>query len=140
MNYGVSSSKVEALKKKMSDLDIRETDIEEKFVRSSGRGGQKVNKSSTCVYLKHLPSGIYVKCQKERSQELNRFLGRRILVNKLESIKLGKLSEEKKRIAKIKRQKRKRSNRAKEKVLHDKSKRAQKKALRSFQPGFDDLI
>ncbi|NQT07378.1 MAG: peptide chain release factor-like protein, partial [Candidatus Omnitrophica bacterium] len=97
---------------------------------SSKKGGQKVNKTSTCVYLKHKPTGIEVKCQKERSQVLNRFLARRILVNKIESLVLGRESEERKRIEKIRRQKRKRSRRAKEKMLRYKKMRSEQKKLR----------
>ena len=126
----VTKAKQDALNQKMMTLGIKESDIEEKFVRSSGRGGQKVNKSSSCVYLKHKPSGIEVKCQRERSQAINRFLARRILVNKIEAKILGRLSEERKRIEKIRRQKRKRSKRAKEKIL--KQKREHKWAERIF--------
>jgi len=114
MIFAVSETKEKNLKKKMDKLEVYEKDLQEKFIRSGGKGGQNVNKTSTCVYLKHIPTGIEVKCQRERSQALNRFLARRILVNKIETIKLGKLSEEKKKIEKIKRQKRKRSKRARE--------------------------
>ncbi len=124
--------KEEALKAKMDALGIKETDLEEKFIRSSTKGGQKVNKSSTCVYLKYKPIGIEVKCQKERSQALNRFFARRILVNKIESLVLGKEAEEQKKIEKIRRQKRKRSRRAKEKILRYKKLRSEKKKLRRF--------
>jgi len=134
MNTSVREHKIKTLHAKMEKLGIREEDFIEKFIRSSGRGGQKVNKSSTCVYLKHKPTGIEVKCQEERSQSLNRFLARRILVNKIENLILGKKSEEQKRIEKIRRQKRKRSKRAKEKLLQDKKKRAGKKKLRKRPP------
>ena len=131
MKFAVSKAKEEALRAKMEALGIREKDLEEKFIRSSGKGGQKVNKTSSCVYLKHRPSGIEVKCRQERSQALNRFLARRILAQKIEARVLGKLSEESKRIEKIRRQKRRRSKRAKEKLLKDKRKRAEKKKMRS---------
>ena len=108
-------------------------------MRSSCPGGQKTNKTATCVYLKHLPTGIEVKCQKERSQALNRFLARRILVNKIEQMVLGKKSAEQQRIAKIRRQKRKRSKRAKEKMLKFKKKRVEKKELRFFKPTVEDI-
>jgi len=114
----------------MTHLGIREKDIEEKFIRSGGKGGQKVNKTATCVYLKHGPTGIEIKCQEERYQALNRFLARRRLTNKIENLVLGKLSEERKRIEKIRRQKRKRSKRAKEKMLGNKKKRSEKKRFR----------
>lgn len=135
----VSRLKQEALVQKMHELGIYEKDIVEKFIRSQGRGGQKVNKTSSCVYLKHRPSGIEVKCQRERSQVLNRFLARRILVNKIETFIKGKASAEQKRIEKIRRQKRKRSKRAKEKMLRDKAKKSQKKAQRSHRPLAEDL-
>ena len=137
--YGISQVKEKALYEKMQQLGINESDITERFVRSSGAGGQKVNKTSTCVYLKHIPSGIEVKCQKERSQALNRFLARRILTDKMEQVQLGKKSEEAKHIAKIKRQKRKRSKRAKEKILRVKKIQSQKKKSRAFKAEELDL-
>lgn len=134
----ISRSKKETLEKKMRELGVYEKDLKEKFIRSQGKGGQNVNKTSTCVYLKHKPSGIEVKCQRERSQALNRFLARRILVNKIETIKLGRLSEERKRIEKIKRQKRRRSKKAKEKMLEHKAKRSRKKKERSYRPSLEE--
>ncbi len=109
---------------------VKEQDITERFIRSSGRGGQNVNKVATCVYLKHRPTGVEVKCGRERSQSLNRFLARRTLVGKIETMILGRESEERKKIEKVRRQKRKRSKRAKEKMLEGKKKQSQKKALR----------
>ncbi len=135
----VSKEKREALREKMDSLGIEEKDIVEKFVRSTGKGGQKVNKTSTCVYLKHLPTGIEVKCQKERYQAVNRYLARRLLAEKLEALIRGKESEEQQRIAKIRRQKRKRSKRAKMKMLEDKKKQSQKKKDRSFRPKPEDF-
>lgn len=134
----INRSKKELLKRKMDDLVIFEKDFEEKFIRSGGKGGQNVNKTSTCVYLKHKPSGLEVKCQRERSQVLNRFLARRILVNKIETLILGKLSEEKKKIEKIRRKKRKRSKRAKDKMLDNKAKVGRKKKERAFRPDLDE--
>jgi protein subunit release factor B len=121
-----------ALKIKMDSLGIKEIDLEEKFIRSNKKGGQKVNKASSCVYLKYKPLGIKVKCQEERSQVLNRFLARRILVHKIESLVLGRESEIEKEIEKIRRQKRKRSKRAKEKMLRYKKMRSEKKNLRKL--------
>ena len=100
MKFSVGIDKQEALSLKMASLGIKDSDIEEKFICSSKKGGQKVNKTSSCVYLKHRPTRIEVKCQKERSQSLNRFLARRILINKIESAILGRKSAERKRIEK----------------------------------------
>lgn len=115
----------------MNSLGINERDIIEHFVRSSGAGGQNVNKVSTCVVLKHLPTGIEVKCQQERSQAINRFLARRILVEKIERKMLGEKSAAEQRIWKIRKQKRRRSRRAKEKILAEKHRQAEKKRLRA---------
>ena len=130
LKYGVSPEKENLLEEKMEELGIKESDIVERFVRSRGHGGQNVNKTSTCVYLKHLPTGIDVKCQQERSQSLNRFFARRILMEKIETLILGKESEARQRIEKIKRQKRKRSKRAKEKMLESKHIQSRKKEAR----------
>ncbi|HQP57206.1 MAG TPA: peptide chain release factor-like protein, partial [Syntrophorhabdus sp.] len=97
----VNREKEKAILEKMEHLGIREEDIVERFIRSRGHGGQNVNKVSTCVYLKHVPTGIEVKCQQERSQALNRFLARRILIQKIEDQTLGRESEKQQHIAKI---------------------------------------
>jgi len=127
----VNPNKEKSLQDLMARLGVREEDIEEKFIRSQGPGGMNVNKISSCVYLRHIPTGIEVKCQQERYQALNRFLARRLLLKKIEASILGKLSEERKRIEKIRRQKLKRSRRAKLKILEAKRLHSQKKALRA---------
>ena len=129
--FPVSPLKEKQLIKKMEALNIHEKDIKESFVRSGGKGGQHVNKTSTCVYLKHIPTGIEVKCQEERSQSLNRYKARVILVKKIDQLVKGKESEEIQKIEKIRRQKRKRSKRAKEKMLDEKKITSEKKRLRS---------
>jgi len=126
----VSIDKEKVLAARMLELGVAEDEFEESFIRSSGPGGQKVNKSSSCVYLVHLPTGLSVKCQRERSQSLNRFLARRILLDKIERQQKGFIAEEKEKREKIRRQKRKRSHRAKEKILVAKHQRAQIKSLR----------
>jgi protein subunit release factor B len=126
----VSSDKAKSLADRMLTLGVAESDFEESFIRSSGPGGQKVNKSSSCVYLIHIPTGLSVKCQRERSQSLNRFLARRLLLDKIEKLQKGFIAEEKERLEKIRRQKRKRSKRAKEKILTAKHQQAEKKVLR----------
>ena len=129
--FPVSPLKEKQLIKKMEALNIHEKDIKESFVRSGGKGGQHVNKTSTCVYLKHIPTGIEVKCQEERSQSLNRYKARVILFKKIDQLVKGKESEEIQRIEKIRRQKRKRSKRAKEKMLDEKKITSEKKKFRS---------
>ena len=129
-SFPVSVRKSRELDKLMRRLGVQERDFEEHFVRSSGPGGQNVNKVSSCVVLRHRPSGLEVRCQQERSQALNRFLARRVLLERLEAKRLGELSAEARRIAKIRRQKRKRSRRAKEKLLRDKRLRTEKKSMR----------
>jgi protein subunit release factor B len=127
----VSPGKEKSLLERMQALGVREQDIEEQFVRSSGAGGQKVNKTSSCVVLHHRPTGIRVKCQQERSQALNRFLARRILLDKIETKLRGAESAEQQEIARIRRQKRKRSRHAKLKLLADKRHQAEKKSSRA---------
>jgi protein subunit release factor B len=110
----INPAKVNALKEKMQKLNIKESDLEEKFILSGKKGGQKANKSHNAVYLKHIPTGIEVKCNATRERELNRFLARRILTEKIEE-KLFGTSERLKKIEKIRKQKEKAKKRAKEK-------------------------
>ena len=106
----VSAEKEKMLALRMQALGVSERDIEESFIRSSGPGGQKVNKTSSRVQLVHLPTGLTVKCQRERSQSLNRHLARRLLLNKIEERQKGFVAAEKEKAEKIRRQKRRRSN------------------------------
>lgn len=112
----VSPEKIKALEERFMALGITEKDILEKFVRSQGHGGQKLNKTSSCVYLRHIPTGIEVKCQQERSQALNRFLARRLLADKIEEQRSGGKSREHERVRK---QKLKRAKRARAKSLSE---------------------
>jgi protein subunit release factor B len=128
--FSASPEKERALLARMRALGVREDDLEEHFVRSGGRGGQNVNKVATCVVLRHVPSGILVKCQRERSQALNRFLARRTLLDKLEARERGAAAAVAQERARIRRQKRRRSRHAKEKVLAAKRAQSEKKAAR----------
>ncbi|HXJ32963.1 MAG TPA: peptide chain release factor-like protein [Candidatus Eisenbacteria bacterium] len=128
--FPVSPDKVRALVARMEALGIRESELEETFVRSGGRGGQNVNKVATCVVLRHPPSDVAVKCQESRSQGMNRFLARRLLCEKIETRRLGIASAAEQARERIRRQKRKRSRRAKEKMLAGKRVQAEKKAAR----------
>lgn len=114
INFAVSEEKNKWLREKMEALGILEKDIEEKFIRSSGKGGQKVNKTATCVYIKHIPTGIEIKCMKDRSQSINRFLARRELVEKIEKLSGIKTGNDIKR-EKLKKQKAKKQKRARQK-------------------------
>lgn len=132
--FTVSTEKEKALLERMASLGVAESDLRETFVRSSGPGGQKVNKTSTCVQLVHVPTGLTVKCQRERSQALNRFLARRLLLDRIERLQKGVVEAERDRAEKIRRQKRKRSKRAKEKMLEGKRRQSEKKGLRTRVP------
>ena len=87
MNFGVTDKKQAELEARMAALGLREEDFDEKFIRSSGPGGQKVNKTSSCVVLRHVPSGLEVKMQKERSQPLNRYRARKRLCELMEEVR-----------------------------------------------------
>lgn len=126
----ITPEKQRALQARLGALGVREGDVEEQFIKGSGHGGQKINKTSATVLLTHRPSGIQVRCQQSRSQADNRFLARRILADKIEAQILGRQSAERKIWEKIRRQKRKRSKRAKEKILREKRHRSQTLANR----------
>jgi len=128
--FPVSPEKEDQLSRRMASLGVQEVDLEETFVRSGGHGGQNVNKTSTCVMLVHRPTGLQVKCQATRQQGLNRFIARRLLLDKVEELRTGRVAAKKAEIEKIRRQKRKRSRRAKERMLADKARHAEKKAAR----------
>ncbi len=121
----------------MLALGIHEPKLEEKFILGSGKGGQKVNKTSSCVYLRHGPTGLEVKCGQTRFREQNRFLARRELCDRLEALQRGAQSVRRQAIEKIRRQKRRRSRRQKERMLAIKHIQGVKKNLRRV-PGAED--
>lgn len=127
----VSEAKRRALGDRMKRLGIREEDLIEKFILGSGKGGQKINKTASCVFLRHMPSGIEIKCQWTRSRELNRFLARRELCDRLEEQMLGAMARRRQEAERIRRQKRRRSRRQKAQVLAAKRQRSELKRLRS---------
>jgi protein subunit release factor B len=128
--FPVSSASAAALAARLLSLGIREDDLDESFVHSGGKGGQNVNKVSTCVVLVHRPSGTMVKCQQGRSQGLNRFLARRWLADKIETARLGALSAREQEAERIRRQKRRRSRKARNRMLANKHAQSEKKSLR----------
>jgi peptide chain release factor len=127
----ISQTKRERLALRMKELDIDENGLVEKFIVGSGKGGQKINKTSSCVYLKHKPTGIVVKCQRERSREMNRFLARRELCDRIAERILGLKTERRRQMEKIRRQKRRRSRRQKERMLQQKHRQSEKKKRRT---------
>lgn len=119
-NQHISPQKIKQLEHHMQSLGINESDIEETFIKGSGAGGQKVNKTNSCVYLKHIPTGIEIKCQKTRFRESNRFFAKRILCEKVEELTLGKKSKAQQKIDKLRKNKSKKKKRSKDKY-QDKS-------------------
>ena len=135
--FPVSPEKERALAARMAELGVREADLSEQFIRSRGRGGQNVNKVSSCVVLRHVPTGVAVRCERERSQALNRYLARRELLDRLEARIRGTVQAAAAERARIRRQKARRSRRTKEKILAAKRAQSEKKATRR-PPGFED--
>lgn len=133
----IGPDKQALLEERMAALGLAEADLVEKFILGSGSGGQKINKTSSCVYLKHEPSGLEIKCQANRSRELNRYQARRELCDKLDEIRLGKASARQQEMEKTRRQKRRRSRRSKQRSVADKRILSQKKNLRR-SPGTGD--
>jgi protein subunit release factor B len=125
--FPVSPEKAAQLDKRMADLGVHENDLEENFMRSGGHGGQNVNKVNTCVVLVHRPTGLQVRCQETRQQGLNRFIARRLLLDRIEQQRNGFVAAQRAEREKIRRQKRKRSRRAKQRMLADKAHRSTKK-------------
>lgn len=128
--FSVSQQNQDDLVRRMGALGIREGDLVEQFIKGSGAGGQKVNKTSSCVYLLHKPSGIEIKCQRERSQAMNWFFARRELCDRLEARVKGAASARQQEAERIRRQKRRRSRRQKANMLDAKRSHSEKKQQR----------
>ena len=126
----ITAEKWNKLTEQMKHLGILEAELDEHFIRGSGKGGQKVNKTSSCVQLIHAPSGVEIRCQKTRSQADNRYWARRELCGQIEERLLGEKSARQQAVEKIRRQKRRRSRRAKARMLDAKTKQGDKKRSR----------
>ena len=126
----ISPHKIKDVNDRLEALGVSVEELKEEFIKGSGAGGQKINKTSSCVQLTDVTTGIVIKCQQSRSREQNRFFARRLLLEKLENIVLGKESAKARKEHKIKARKKRRSRRSKEKLLADKKINAQQKALR----------
>ncbi len=130
MPMAVDKKKWDDVEDLLHSLGIQEKDIVEKFILGSGKGGQKLQKTHSCVYLKHIPTGIEIKCQKERERDLNRYLARKLLAETFREKILKEETEKKKKFEKIRRQKQRRTRRMQKKVLEQKKLHGEKKILR----------
>ncbi|KTD16569.1 peptide chain release factor family protein [Legionella jordanis] len=133
----INKEKMDKLLEWMAKLHISETNLVEKFILGSGKGGQNLHKTASTVYLKHVPSGIEIKCQDSRSREENRYFARRRLCEKLQTLLTDEKTREQQRAEKLKRQKKRRSRRAQQKILAEKSKQGRIKELRKKPTSFE---
>ena len=133
----ISKEKWDKLTEWMVKLDINDVDLIEKFILGRGKGGQKLHKTASTVYLKHVPSNLEIKCQDSRSREDNRYFARMRLCEKIHSITSDEKTKAQQKIEKMKRQKKRRSRRSKQKMLDEKSKQGELKALRKKPQSFE---
>lgn len=134
----VTQEKINQLQKRMKNLNIHDNDLIEKFILGSGTGGQKINKTSSCVYLKHIPTGIQLKCQQTRSREYNRYLALISLCERLEKKLSDEINEKIHEKEKIRRQNKKRTYSNQEKMLEGKRMRSKTKTLRARFKNHDE--
>jgi protein subunit release factor B len=127
----ITQAKQLQLLARMQEIGLQESDLEEKFILARGHGGQKVQKTASCVWLKHIPTGITIKCQNTRMRADNRYFARKRLCEKLEERLLGEESKKQQEIEKIRRQKKRRSRRTQEKILAEKHHKSDIKKLRT---------
>jgi protein subunit release factor B len=137
VSFPVSAATEAELRARMERLGIREEDVEEEFVRGGGAGGQKINKTSSTVVLRHRGLGIEVRCARERSQAMNRFFARRMLCEKVAEKTRAEKSEAQRRREKIRRQKRRKSARQRAIQVEEKRRHGEKKSMRR-KPGADE--
>ncbi|MDI9817805.1 MULTISPECIES: peptide chain release factor-like protein [unclassified Legionella] len=133
----ISKDKWEKLAEWMAKLGINDAELVEKFILGSGQGGQKLHKTASTVYLKHVPSGLEIKCQDSRSREDNRYFARKRLCEKLHAILGDEITKAQQRVEKIKRQKKRRSRRSRQKMLDEKNRQGQLKASRRKPQSFE---
>lgn len=126
----IGTDKWDKLQTWMQLLHINEDDLVEKFILGSGKGGQKLHKTASTVYLKHIPSGLEIKCQEARSQEKNRYYARLRLCEKLHTLIRNEKTKKQQQAEKLKRQKKRRSRRAKNRMLDEKTKQGALKLSR----------
>lgn len=133
----LSPDKKDALARRMASLGLHEDDLVEKFIRGTGSGGQKINKTSSCVFLQHPPTGMEVKVQRERSREMNRFLAREELCQRLEEKDRGQKLARKQAREKKRRRNRRQGKRARARNVEKKRQHGRKKQNRKPPGRYD---
>jgi protein subunit release factor B len=124
------------LRARFVSLGVRPDEVEERFVRGTGAGGQKINKTSSTVWLRHRPTGVEVRCQRERSQAVNRLLAWTELAEKLEWRRQLTANQAQAARELTRRQKRQKSRGQKARMIEAKKHRAKIKQTRGR--GFED--
>lgn len=126
----LTPSTIARIRELMAEASVFEEDIEESFILGGGPGGQKTNKTSNVVRIKHEPSGLQIRFGETRSREDNRWLARRALAEAILERENRRKSAKRQEIEKKRRQKRRRSRRQKQRMLADKHARSEKKSAR----------
>lgn len=118
------------IESKLAALGTSSADIEERFIRGSGKGGQKINKTSSCVWLRHRPTGVEARCQRERSQLANRELAWADLCEKLAERRRASAALQQQEREKDQRRNRQKSRGQKRRMIASKKHRSAIKARR----------